>query len=81
MTGSAKGIDVTKAAGLYNARFDQYGRDIKTVTVLTGPVHRTLAAAASRARDILQLWRKYLQDKGSARWEPPQDYGHHRRAR
>ncbi len=31
MTGSAKGIDITKAAGLYNARFDQYGRDIKTV--------------------------------------------------
>lgn len=26
-----KGIDITKTADLYNTRFDQYGRDIKTV--------------------------------------------------
>lgn len=31
MKGSAKVVDLTKAADLYNARFDQYGRDIKTV--------------------------------------------------
>jgi hypothetical protein len=43
---------------------------IKTVTVLTGVVHRTFAAPPSPACDILQLWRKYLQNKGSVIWNP-----------
>jgi hypothetical protein len=40
----------------------------KTVTVLTGIVHRTFAALPFALCDILQLWRKYLQDKGSVLW-------------
>jgi len=42
----------------------------KTVTVLTVIVHRTFAALPFASCDILQLWRKYLQDKGSALWNP-----------
>jgi len=38
--------------------------------VLTGPVHKTFAALPLSPCDILQLWRKYLQDKGSAIWNP-----------
>jgi hypothetical protein len=43
---------------------------MKTVTVLTGLVYRTFAAAPSEVCDISQLWRKYLQDKGSVHWNP-----------
>ena len=43
---------------------------IKTVAVLTGIVHRTFAAPPWASCDILQLWRKYLQDKGSTRRNP-----------
>ena len=45
-------------------------RILKTVTVLTGLVHRTFAALPFETCDILQLWRKYLQDKGSVTWNP-----------
>jgi hypothetical protein len=38
--------------------------------VLTGIVHRTFAALPSAACNIFELWRKYLQNKGSALWNP-----------
>jgi len=46
--------------------------------VLAGIVYRTFAAPPFETCDILRLWRKYLQNKGSAHGNPPQDYEYDR---